>query len=211
MKILLVGLLLISCGIDDEKDTDDQKDPSVSEAGDLASKHEGTTIFSFVRCNEGPVPVLDTAGNPVTGEDRIPKTETHPYCNYHRIAENDDCGSAGNQCQISVLPVVEDDATVPKPKGWHLFRWEVGCTCSKEKLSEELQSGSYRCVADKCSLNDLQEGIVKKATRNGKPIGSDNKFSKLEKDLLEDMVKDAFENLPKDTMFADYFAEDEED
>lgn len=221
MKILLVSLLLISCGIDEDKNTDDEKDPTVSEtkdptvseASDLASKHKDRTIFSFDECdNKESVPVFDSEGNPEM-EGGTQKTETHPSCNYHRIAENADCGTAGNQCQITILPMLKDgdETTAPKTKGWHFFNWQAGCTCSKEKLSEQQQTpGSYRCIEDKCSLDDLKDGLVKKATRNGKPTDSDVALSELEKDLLEDMVKDIFENLPKDTMFTEYFEEDED-
>ena len=208
MKILLVSLLLISCGIDEEKDTDDQKDPSVSEAGDLASEHPNKTIFSFVRCNKDLL--FNEDDSPAMGEDGTQLT--HSSCSYHRIAENDDCGTAGDQCQITVIPETpQPDADSDRATlGWPVIKWQVGCTCSKEKLSQQQTvPGDYRCAEDKCSLNDLQEEIVKKATRNGKPTSSDNKFSKLEKDLLKDMIKDAFDNLPNESIFADYFKEDD--
>lgn len=208
MKVLVMSLLLVSCGVDDDKETDDQKDPVVSETGDIASRHPGKTIFSFGGCKEQTVTdkegnPLNEEGSPVTNDETPAK---HPMCDYHRIAENSECGAGGDRCQITIFPQLEEDDTSEEATlGWPIMKWSASCMCSKKELPSETPAEQYRCGKGKCSLDELQKGVLSKATRNGKAVGSDNKLSKLEVDLLEDIVEHAFKELPEADMFTDYF------
>ena len=187
MKMLLVGLLLIGCGIDDEEDTDKavaENTNKTSGGGDLASKHQGRTIFSFGDCKVVPLSV----------------DQNHSVCNYHRIAENSACGDAGNQCQVTIMPLGiatenEGESEKLKKEFWPWINWTAGCTCSAKEIThqgQEENSPTYQCESGKCSLEELQKGVLSKATRNYQPTSDDNKFSELEVDMINDLAKHVF-------------------
>lgn len=208
MKILLMSLLLVSCGIDSEKDTEKVGDTDkTSSSNDLATKYQGKKFSSVIRCTSNTI----TDGE---GEEH-----EEPFCLYLRATENSECGTSDDQCQIIIRPegpvasddkkqgIIEDICSDEKKGIWPLTSWTAECTCSERKItpSQEEDLSMYQCEDGKCSLEELQKGVVSKAIRNYQPISDDNKLSELEKDMLNDLVKEAFDDLPQ-KMFRDYFA-----
>ena len=209
MKMLLVGLLLIGCGIDDEEKTEkvEKSDTErTSASDDLATKYQGKAIHSSSTC------MLTN----------MPEVSDLPYCSYTRNTENSDCGKKGNYCSIMIIArgltgpehdkyqkIQESITKDPDKDVWPLTYWTANCLCSEEKITttngqDDSDETKYQCEDGKCSLEELQKGVLSKATRNYKATSDDNKLSELEVDLLKDMVKDAVANLPQEP-FRNYF------
>lgn len=206
MKILLIMSLLIGCGVENKKEEEDDKGTDSQEAsGNLAAKYEGKTITGWFECHDD----LDD-------DDENP-SPTILLCDYTRKAENSECGKAGDACYITIQPRLPTENTEKnkelldkfskdksKDNVWPLLSWDANCSCQKESpiATQPQREDFYNCNEGECSLEKLQDGILKSAWRNGKSTSANNKLNELEEDLLKDIVKDAFENL-LDVQFTD--------